>query len=271
MVKHLLQLLIWGVIFLLAPSAGAGTPSLCPDRPIRFAHYEFGFIYSSGYGGIDDELQKELLRRSGCRFEVILQPRARTWFELENGRVDMAGSGIETPHRSTFAWFFPYIVEDNVVVLGDKIPKNMHSFDAFVAHPKLTLGGVRAYRYSPYYDKFVDQLIAAKRHQESPDPGGLYRMFAFKRFDAFITNPILYLFYVKQMKLPAPTRIEDWDPAGPTPSCLVLSKKSFTEVQAKQWQTLLNEMLADGTVERITVKFLGKTMGSKTVYRGAKN
>lgn len=247
--------------------AAAAQPSMCPTQPIRFAHYEFGLIYSSGYGGIDEDVQKELMRRSGCKFEISVQPRARTWKELEEGKLDMAGSGIQTTERDKFAWFFHYIVEDNVVVLGPRVPKEMRSFDQFLADPKLTLGGVRSYRYSPYYDHYVDQLIAAKRHNNIADPGGLYRMFDMQRFDAFITNPILYLFYVKQQKLPAPTRIEDWDPAGPTPSGLVLAKHSFTEAQAKQWGAMVNTMLADGTLQKIIVKHMGPELGLKTVYR----
>lgn len=247
--------------------AQAATPTMCPPHPIRFAHYEFGLVYSSGYGGIDDDIQKELMRRSGCPFTVSVLPRARIWRELEEGTLDMAGSGIQTAERDKRYWFFHYIVEDNVVVLGPRVPASTRSFDQFMADPKLTLGGVRSYRYSPYYDKYVDQLIAANRHNNIADPGGLYRMFDEQRFDAFITNPILYLFYVKQQKLPAPTRIEDWDPAGPSPSGLVVSKQTFSPTQARQWGALIADMLADGTVQKIVVKHMGAELGKKTVYR----
>ncbi len=248
-------------------AAATPKPSMCPEQPIRFAHYEFGLIYTSGNGGIDDDFQKELAKRSGCAFDVSVQPRARTWLELERGTLDMAGSGIQTAERDKFAWFFPYIVEDNVVIVGDNVPREVRSFDQFLANPALKLGGVRSYRYSPFYDRYVDQLIAAGRHSDITDPDGLYRMFEKSRFDAFITNPILYLYYVKQLKLPTPKRIEDWDPAGPTPSSLVLSKTAFTEAQARQWQLLVEKLVADGTVRRIVVKYMGPELGPKTVYQ----
>jgi polar amino acid transport system substrate-binding protein len=245
----------------------AQAQSMCLDRPIRFAHYEFGMIYSSGYGGIDDDLQKEMAQRTGCKFEVSVRPRARTWLDLKQGSLDMAGSGIQTAERDEFAWFHHYIVEDNVVVLGPKVPLKTRNFDQFMADPKLTLGGVRSYRYSPHYDRYVDQLLAQNRHVESADPGALYRMFSVPRFDAFITNPILYLYYVKQLNLTAPTRVEDWDPAGPTPSGLVLSKKSFSKAQAAQWGGLIEKMLEDGSIQRIVVKHMGAELGAKAVYR----
>lgn len=251
----------------LNASVAAADPSLCLDRPIRFSHYEFGLIYSAGYGGIDDDLQQELARRSGCRFETMVWPRARTWTSLRTGELDMAGSGIPTPERDAYTWIFPYILEDNVVVLGPQVPAHVHSFEAFIRQPGLTFGGVRSYRYSPYYDRYVDTLIASRRWHEAVDPGALYRMFTVPRFDAFITNPILYLYYVKKRNLPAPARIEDWDPAGPTPSGLVLSKASFTPAQARRWEALLNQMLADGTVERIVIRHMGPEYGPATVYR----
>jgi len=254
----------------LSTAASADDAAMCLDRPIRFTHYEFGLIYSDGYGGIDDDLQQELARRSGCRFETMVWPRARTWQALRTGEIDMAGSGIQTPERDTFAWFFHYIVEDNVVVLGPKVPANVRSFDQFMKHPKLTFGGVRSYRYSPYYDRYVDELLAARRFNEAADPGALFRMFTVPRFDAFITSPILYLYYVKKRNLPAPARIEDWDPAGATPSGLVLSKASFTPAQARKWGELINQLLADGTVERIVVKHMGAELGAATVYRPAR-
>lgn len=248
------------------PALAKESPSMCPGHPIRFAHYEFGLIHSEGHGGIDDDFLTELAKRSGCTFEVSFQPRARTWYELEKGTVDMAGSGIQTSVRDKFAWFFPYIVEDNVVILGPRVPPNVKNFEQFVADPTLSLGGVRSYRYSSYYDSYVDRLIENGRHNDIADPEGLYRMFEKNRFDAFITNPILYLHYTKESKHPASTRIEDWDPAGGTPSCLVLSKSAFTESQAKQWQTLVQKMVTDGTVRRIAVKHMGPELGPKTVY-----
>ena len=242
--------------------------SMCPDRPIRFAHYEFGLIYSTGHGGIDDDLQKELAKRTGCTFEVSVLPRARAWLLLKAGGLDMVGSGIQMAERDQFAWFYHYIVEDNVVVLGSRVGRDIRSADQFFADPSLKFGGVRSYRYSAYYDEFVDRLMASGRLVEVPDPDSVFRTFDRGRFDAFITNPILYLYYTKALNLQASKRLEDWDPAGATPSGLVLSKSAFTDAQAKQWEALIQSMLQDGTVLKIITKYMGAELGGKTVYRG---
>ena len=245
--------------------------TMCPERPIRFAHYEFGLIYSTGYGGIDDDLQKALAKRSGCKFEVSVLPRARAWLLLKAGGLDMVGSGIQTPERDQFAWFYHYILEDNVVVLGSRVGREVRTADQFLADSSLKFGGVRSYRYSPYYDAMVDSLIASGRVNEVPDPDAVFRTFERGRFDAFITNPILYLYYTKVLNLKLAKRLEDWDPAGATPSGLVLGRHAFTEAQAKQWEALISNMLQDGTILKIITKHMGPELGGKTVYRGPPN
>lgn len=262
---HRIVLLFAALAFCLP---GFANP-LCPKHPIRFAHYEFGLIYSSGHGGIDADVQQELQRRSGCAFELSVLPRARIWKNLAEGDLDMAGSGIQTPERDKFAWFAHYLLENNVVILGPKTPKDMHNFDAFLANPNLLLGSVRSYSYSPYYDSIVTRLSKTNRTLQMAEPDNLYRMFEAGRIDAFITSPILYLYYVKQFKQALPARIEDWDPAGPSPSGLVLSKKTFTESQAQQWQSLIEQMLSDGSLLKIVSKYMGTELGPQTVYKAS--
>lgn len=252
---------------LCATLAGAARAvSLCLDRPISFAHYEFGLLYSEGYGGIDDDVQKELAKRSGCKFETDLRPRARIWVELERGTLDMAGSGVQTPARDKFAWFAHYVVEDNHVHIGSQVPTAIKSMEDFIADPKLTVGGVRSYSYSPNYDRQVQTLIDAKRFYSVNDPIMLYRMFDAGRYDVFIASQFLSLHYFKILRLKPPKRIEDWDPDPPTPSGLVVSKKSFTPAQAEGWQRLIAQMLADGTVRKILTKHLGEEMGPRAMF-----
>jgi polar amino acid transport system substrate-binding protein len=255
--------------FSLLCSAWAGAAHagpLCLDRPISFAHYEFGLLYSEGYGGIDDDVQKELAKRSGCAFETSLRPRARIWVELERGTLDMAGSGVQTPARDKFAWFAHYVVEDNHVHIGPNVPASVKSMEDFIADPKLILGGVRSYSYSPNYDRQIQTLMDAKRFYSVNDPIMLYRMFDMGRYDIFIASQFLSLHYFKILQLKPPKRVQDWDQDRPTPSGLVVSKKTFTPEQAEGWQRLIAQMLADGTMRKILVKHLGEEQGPPAMY-----
>lgn len=258
----------WIYALLLAVvTTGAHAFSPCLDRPIRFSHYEFGLLYSEGYGGIDDDIQSELARRSGCAFTVDLRPRARIWFELDAGTLDMAGSGVQTPARDEFAWFEHYVLEDNLVHLGPNVPASVNSMEAFLASPELTIGGVRSFSFSPYYDQQVKQLMDAHRYNSVTDTRQLFRMFDKGRYDLFIASQLLSLHYFKVLKLPAPARIADWDPGPATPSGLVISKKTFTPEQGAYWQKLISAMIADGTVRTILVRHMGEGPALKAEYR----
>ena len=59
----------------LSCSASVMAEDLCPSRPIRLAHYEMGSLYSNGVG-IDEDIAKEMARRSHCQFEYSVRPRA---------------------------------------------------------------------------------------------------------------------------------------------------------------------------------------------------
>lgn len=258
------------VLALLAAlcSGAAGAVNLCPaGGPIRFAHYEFGLIYTRQGGGIDDDIQRELQRRSGCRFAVDMRPRARIWKELASGELDMAGSGVQTAARDSFAWFAHYVLEHNDVVLSPRVPAAVRGFDDFLRHGQFHLGGVRSYSFSPNYDEQVERLRRLGRVYEVSDARSLYRMFYLGRYDAVIASPFLYGHYFRELGLPLPSRIEDWDPGPATPSGLVLSKRRFSAEQAKAWQALVAQMLADGTVLRILRRHVGAAEAQRSVYQ----
>lgn len=249
------------------PAAAQASTTLCPARPIRYAHYEFGLLYAVGQGGIDEDIRQELARRSGCRFEVSVRPRARIWMELERGELDMAGSGVQTPQRDRYAWFAHYVLEDNRVLLAPSVPKRVSSMEAFAAQPGLRLGAVRSFSYSPYYDAEVERLQRQGRLHATTDTRSLFRLFALGQVDALIASPFLTLHYQQQLQLPA-SRIEDWDAAPPTPSGLVLSKRGFTPEQARAWQALVRQLLDDGTVKRILQQHLGDArLADAAIYR----
>jgi polar amino acid transport system substrate-binding protein len=245
--------------------------TLCPaGGPIRFAHYEFGLLYSHQTGrGVDADLVAELQRRSGCRFEITLQPRARTWADLQSGHIDMAGSGIQTPARDTFAWFAHYVVEDNRVLLGSRVPRSVRSLADFEAYPGLRIGAVRSFSHSPNYDAAIARLRLAGRVIEVSDTPSLYRLFKLGSIDSFVASPFLTGYYLKRYGMPVPQRIEDWDPDPPTPSGLVLAKHRFSAEQARAWQGMVQSLLKDGTVSRILERHLGPASAPAALYTGS--
>ncbi|MBN8503766.1 MAG: transporter substrate-binding domain-containing protein [Burkholderiales bacterium] len=247
----------------------AGPSKYCPDGgPIRFAHYEFGLIFNRRSGtGIDDDIQRELAQRTGCRFEVSLQPRARSWTDLESGNLDMLGSGVQNPQRDRFAWYAHYVVEINKVLLADSVPDHVTSLTEFEAAKDLRMGTVRSFSFGPFYDAAMVRLQAAGRLDQVGDTEAVFRMFAAGRFHAFVSSQFVYGHYVKQLGLKTPRRVENWDADPGTPSGLTLSKKRFSAEQAAAWQLLVQSMLDDGTVRRILVQYMGEAEADASLYR----
>lgn len=239
---------------------------LCPVQTIRFAHYEMGMLYVNGRGGIDEEVLQELIKRSGCRFSVSVLPRARSWYELEEGSLDMLASGVPTQEREKFAWFAPYLFDKKYVILGPTVPAQTASMEQFIANPKLMIGGVRSFKYSPLYDALVERLDATQRMEKVGDLETLYRMFAHGRFDATIASPLASRYYLERFPPHGKVRYIDWDPSSKGVSGLALSKKTFTAKQAKQWQALMHEMLRDGTILQILTRHLGSDEAKQLMY-----
>lgn len=240
---------------------------MCPSNPIRFGHYEMGALYMSGIGGIDEDLLQALIKHSGCDFTISVRPRVRSWVELEAGSLDMVASGIQTIERDQFAWFAPYLLDKKFVLLGPKIPESIKTIKQFLAEPKLSLGGVRSFKYGPFYDNFIDTLDQMHRMQKLNDTDTVYRMFARGRFDATIASPLAYRYYLKAYPPNGKVRFMNWDLGEKSVSSLVLSKKSFTEEQARQWQALISTLIANGTILNILSKHLGAEEARETLYQ----
>lgn len=270
LLKLLQSCVLFGTI-LLPAAAQEIDKSMCPRHTIRFAHYEMGSLYSKDRGGIDEDILQELIKRSSCDFVVTVLPRSRSWYELEEGSIDMLGSGVQTQERDKYAWFAAYLSDRKYLLLGPKVPATINSLEQFVAASKIRIGGVRSFKYSPLYDALLEKLEASNRLEHIGDLDTLYRMFAHGRFDATIASPLAYRYYLERYPPQGQVRFMDWDPGSKSISALALSKKTFSSKQAKQWQALMRTMLSDGTVLRILQVHLGSEQAKQLLYQPEQN
>ena len=258
--------LILLVLLSMQSRATAALRDLCPVQPIRFAHYEMGALYGKDRGGIDEDFLKEIIKRSECAFRITILPRARSWYELEMGSIDMMASGLVTPEREKFAWFAPYLVDKKYVLLGPAVPLTIQTSEQFIQAKQLTMGGVRSFRYSPKYDEMMQKLDDNRRLERVGDLETLYRMFASGRFQATIASPLAYRYYLKRYPVVGAMRFMDWDPGNKSISALVLSKKTFSEEQIRQWQNLIRSLIEDGTLLKILTQHLGAEEAKSMVF-----
>jgi polar amino acid transport system substrate-binding protein len=237
-------------------AAAAADLPMCPDRPIRFAYFEMGALYSRGVG-IDKDLVEVLQKRSGCTFAAAVQPRARTWLELERGNLDMTASALRTPARDQFAWFVDYFIDRNSLLLRTELPATIRSLPDLMADNRLRVGVVRGFVHGAALDGFVQELRNLGRLEEVEDQETLYRMLGVRRFDAIFGYPYVYVQYLGQNQITDKVRVVELTTLPTTLNYMALSRKAFTQAQAQRWQELLNTMRADGSLQTIFQKHLG--------------
>ncbi len=235
---------------------------ICPPMPIRLDYFEFGLFYSSAGGtragdGIDSAIVEELARRSGCSFDAQLQARARTWIELQSGRLDMTVSGLRTNERDSFAWFLPYTRLQHSVLLGPSAPASVATLEQFQSAPTLKFGVVRGFRHSTFYDPLIEQWKLAGRVIEYVDEALLVA--ALQRGDvaAMLSYPAVYRRYLSADEASLKIRVRDWDSDTiGINGHLVLSKERFSRTEMLKWEQLLKDMRRDGTLLKVFRKYL---------------
>ena len=220
--------------------------------------YENGYIYeASSNTGIDKAVAEELAKRSGCKFEFTVRPRARIWYELEHGDLMMTGSAIQTDERDKFSWAVRYMAQKNYVLIKNTLAA--HSAEQFSADHSLTWGVVRSYKHGKMADAFLNSLRKQSRIREDSDLSEVFRLFSTgQSTSAIFATPPSYAKYVKDLKLTGIVRIEDWFPEDPPiPHSLIFSKKFFSKEEINKWRDIVVQMRNDGTLRSIYTKYVG--------------
>ena len=235
---------------LAAPAVAADKPDC--ERPLSLALHDHGLLYSQQTGGgIDKDFADELVRRSGCKFSITVLPRARIWQLIESGALDFSLSGITNDSRdrfAAFAWYF-----SNKYYLLVRKDSGVRRVADFESNPALKLGVIRSFRYSPTANRLVDRLDAERRvsYASSLDP--LYQVLLENRVQAMIIEPFDQPALESARLREQATILEFDDP--PVPHGLIMSKKSLSPAQQQAWRALVDQMRADGTVQRIFEKY----------------
>jgi len=268
-INRLFRVPIWqfalataGSLICAAPALGEALPA-CPSRPITFAFYEMGYMYNTGSGahstsgeGIDRDLLDELIKRSGCKFDVTEYARARTWHELETGRLDMASAAAETPARDKFAWFAFYMIGKQYLLLRAEAPASVRTMDDLWADKRLKLGVVRSFAHGDCFDDYVAKLRAEGRVVDVVDQDALYNAVMAGKVDAIFGLPFVYPYYFDKYHAAKQLRVLDLDPTPGLKHGIVMSNKTFDEAEAKRWMALVDGIRRDGTMRKIVLKYL---------------
>ena len=225
-----------------------------PDcsRPYTLALHDHGLLYSADTDtGIDKDFAEELTRRSGCKVNVSLMPRARIWQLIESGALDFSLSGIANAERSKFAAFAWYF--SNKYYLLARKDSQVGKLADFERNDQLTLGVIRSFRYSDAANRLVDTLLASNRVSQANGLAPLYQTLLLNRIQGMIIEPFDYPALEEKKIRDMSVIIEFSDP--PIPHGLIMSKKALPQAEQEKWRAIVNGMRADGAVRRIFEKY----------------
>lgn len=239
------------VALLSLPLTAAAARPEC-TRSYSLGLHDHGLLYSAQTGeGIDRDFADELARRSGCKFNVALMPRARIWQLIESGAMDFSLSGITNEAReayAAFAWYF-----SNKYYLLVRKDSGVQKLADFEANADLKLGVIRGFRYSATANRFVDTLDARSRVSYATQLEPLYQVLLDNRVQAMIIEPFDYP-TLESGRIREQTTIVAFDDPAVLHG-LIMSRKALPVAQQQAWRDLVDEMRADGTVQRIFEKY----------------
>ena len=235
----------------------AGGPDC--SRPLTLALHDHGLLYSaSADAGIDKDFSDELVRRSGCKVNVSVLPRARIWQLIESGALDFSLSGITNAERerfAAFAWYFSN--KYYLLVRRDSLAKNVADFEH---NDKLQLGVIRSFRYSETANRLVDTLHGANRVSQAAGLAPLYQTLMANSIQGMVIEPFDYPALEQKQIRDASVIVEFNDPS--VPHGLIMSKKSLPAAEQQKWRALVDGMRADGTVTRIFEKYFSADLAA---------
>jgi polar amino acid transport system substrate-binding protein len=242
-------------LLVLAPAAWLCAEAMAEDRlgcdaPIRLAFYLNPLVYRDG-AGIDQDVVEELARRTGCRFELSVKPRAQIWKELQSGDLDMATSGISTAERRAIAYFIPYLYLRNKLILPRDLGDDLDTLEAFHDMPGARIGIIAGYRHGAYIDTMVRMLRSEGRVREYPDDATRFSALLNGEVEGVIGHDMNLLTAVLDPQQRRNFRVIDVAPGPAVALGLVLGRKHFTPAQSARWQGVIDALWLDGGLQKI--------------------
>jgi polar amino acid transport system substrate-binding protein len=232
------------------------------SRSYTLALHDHGLLYSVDTDtGIDKDFADELTRRSGCQIRVSLMSRARIWKLIETGGLDFSLSGIANDERNQyadFAWYF-----SNKYYLLVRKDAGIRRLADFEHDDQFQLGVIRSFRYSASANQLVDKLSAENRVSQAGGLEPLYQALVLGRIQGMIIEPFDYP-AIDEKKIRDVTNIVEFDDPA-IPHGLIMSKKALSPAERQKWRALVDEMRADGTVQRIFEKYFKRDLADSMV------
>lgn len=227
--------------------------------PYRAAFYDYAVLYhrdaDGQYRGIDKDVLEELARRTGCRFDTVLESRARTWALMASGGLDITLSAVMNAERERIVELVPYLQSHRAIVLRSRTVPGTP--DAFLRDDERRLLKVKAARDGPQMEALLAQLDSRGRLVEAPDQPTAVRAFKAGRADALLIGTASLARLRQQDADFTAFDAVFWTPAERVVGALALSRERVAEADRAKLRDALQAMRRDGSLDAILRRHVG--------------
>ena len=226
------------------------------DRTLKVGFDEFapmGFTdENKNVIGFDVDLAKEAAKRLGVELEFVPIDWNNKEIELKSGRIDIIWNGLDITPELQMQMLFskPYMSNRQILLLKKGNPKNIHSVEDLAGKIVATQAGSNSEDYIDENTALRDSFAKFKTYRTI---GEGFTNLNNGKYDVLIIDEVAARYETNTN--PGVFEIVDVT-VGSTSEFAIGFRKSDTELRDRI-QKIFDEMIADGTVEKISKQWFG--------------
>lgn len=207
--------------------------------------------------GATADLLREILSRMGCQPRFVELPWARGLRNLQTGSLDMLPRALKTTEREAFALFSNPIHNSANVLFMSRQAAQDFSFQSLeeLSHSTFRLGIQIGVVYGSEYAELLKQPQFRERTLPINDRRGAWLMLKAGRLDGLIADEVTGLLELQQLGLRGEI-VRSSLVISEEPVRVAFSRRSTSQDFVERFNATLDDVLADGTYERIARRYL---------------
>jgi polar amino acid transport system substrate-binding protein len=250
-VRYLFGIIAWGLILAFDAQACEMKVRWYDDAP---------YSYRAPNGevtGLDADMARAILKRTGCRAVFVEMPWARALVELKAGRLDVLSGTFRNAEREAFAHFStPSFQSPNVLYLGP-VARSRYQFsklDDLVGTP-FRLGVQIGVSYGDSFETLKANPLFKDNQVPVTLRRNAWKMMELGRIDGMIADEASAQLELRQLGLEGVLMPSGVIVSSNT-SSVAFSKRSVSLQFVESFNKALQDMIADGEYRRIRDRYL---------------
>ena len=207
--------------------------------------------------GFDIELITTIMENAGLKVSYRNTPWKRLLFEVQSGRMDMAGAASKTKEREEFAFFTNPYRKETIVLFVQKGQSHKYKFKTLeqLTKSNFKLGVANGYYYGEKYAELIKNPIFKGKVQTVNKDELNIRKLMKNRIDGFLMEPVAATAMLKKLSLLDKAEILPV-PIYSDNIFAIFSKASTSTEVVKKFNKSLKELKANGKYDQIVGKYI---------------